>query len=142
MGRGGEYILQGLISQSYRYIGDNVYRFRVLQHMTQEQLAESSHVSGAYISQIERANLHKGITCTAMVQIAKSLKVPVCILMAEEPCQNYLDCLSRAAMRRPTADSEEAPAASQNTLNPMKNTEESSIEEVSGNLIENIPKNF
>lgn len=102
-GTGGD-TLQTLLEQSYRIIGDNVYRFRMLQHMTQEQLAERSHVSGSYISQIERANLHKGITCTAMIQIAESLNVPACILMALEPCQNYLDCLSRAAMHRPAED--------------------------------------
>ena len=94
--------MQTQISQCYKSIGDNVYRFRVLQHMTQEDLAESSRVTGSYISQIERANLHKGITCTAMIQIAKALNVPVCILMAEEPCQNYLECLGHAAMHRPT----------------------------------------
>ncbi|MBR2215041.1 MAG: helix-turn-helix transcriptional regulator [Selenomonadaceae bacterium] len=122
--------MQGLVNQSYRYIGDNVYRFRVLQHMTQEQLAESSQISGAYISQIERANLHKGITCTAMIQIAKSLNVPVCILMAEEPCQNYLDCLSRAAMHRPTANSEEDATDSQDTLEPMKEAEDCPTEDL------------
>ena len=88
--------------QSYRTIGDNVYRFRVLQHMTQEELAESSNVSGPYISQIERANLHKGITCTAMINIARALGVPVCVLMSEKPCQHYLDYLSNAALHRPT----------------------------------------
>ena len=90
------------LEQSYRTIGDNVYRFRVLQHMTQEELAESSNVSGPYISQIERANLHKGITCTAMINIARALGVPVCVLMSENPCQHYLDYLSNAALHRPT----------------------------------------
>ena len=95
--------MQGL-EQSYRTIGDNVYRFRVLQHMTQEELAESSNVSGAYISQIERANLHKGITCTAMINIARALGVPVCVLMSEKPCQHYLDHLSTAALHRQMAE--------------------------------------
>lgn len=90
------------LEKSYRTIGDNVYRFRVLQHMTQEELAESSNVSGPYISQIERANLHKGITCTAMINIARALGVPVCVLMSEKPCQHYLDYLSNAALHRPT----------------------------------------
>ena len=94
------------LEQSYRTIGDNVYRFRVLQHMTQEELAESSNVSGAYISQIERANLHKGITCTAMINIARALGVPVCVLMSEKPCQHYLDYLSSAALHRPTGEPE------------------------------------
>ncbi len=72
--------------------------------MTQEELAESSNVSGAYISQIERANLHKGITCTAMINIARALGVPVCVLMSDKPCQHYLDYLSSAALHRPTGE--------------------------------------
>ena len=121
--------LQTLLEQSYRIIGDNVYRFRMLQHMTQEQLAERSHVSGSYISQIERANLHKGITCTAMIQIAESLNVPACILMALEPCQNYLDCLSRAAMHRPAEDASPE-LGSEEALNKTEATSTSSDRQI------------
>ena len=121
--------MQTLLEKSYRIIGDNVYRFRMLQHMTQEQLAERSHVSGSYISQIERANLHKGITCTAMIQIADSLNVPACILMALEPCQNYLDCLSHAAMHRPTEDAS-SELGSEEALNKTESTGASSDRQI------------
>ena len=47
--------------QMYQTIANNVYRFRVLEHLSQVQLAEKSHVSAAYVSQIEGFRLHKGI---------------------------------------------------------------------------------
>ena len=79
----------------YRIIADNVYRFRVLEHLSQAQLAEKSHVSAAYVSQIEGFRLHKGITCTAMIRIAEALNVPTCVLLAQEPCPKYLQCLQQ-----------------------------------------------
>ena len=86
--------MQDLIDESYRKIGENVHRFRVVQRMTQEMLAEKSKLTVTYISQIERADLYKGITCTAMFQIAEALNVPVCVLLTQKPCQKYLECLS------------------------------------------------
>ena len=79
----------------YRTIADNVYRFRVLEHLSQAQLAEKSHVSAAYVSQIEGFRLHKGITCTTMIKIAEALNVPTCVLLAQEPCPKYLQCLQQ-----------------------------------------------
>ena len=73
----------------YRLIGRNIYKFRVLQHLSQAKLAEMSNVSAAYISQIECARLHKGITCTAVIKIAEALQVPPCVLLAEEICPKY-----------------------------------------------------
>ena len=52
----------------YQKIGENVYRFRVL---------------------------HKGITCTAMINIAEALNVPTCVLLAQEACPKYLECLQQ-----------------------------------------------
>ena len=73
----------------YRLIGRNIYKFRVLQKLSQAKLAERSNVSAAYISQIECARLHKGITCTAIIKIAEALQVPPCVLLAEETCPKY-----------------------------------------------------
>lgn len=87
--------MESLIEKTYKNIGVNVRRFRVIEQITQEKLAAKSKLTGTYISQIERADLHKGMTCTAMIQIAYSLGVPPCILMAEKPCQNYLECLGK-----------------------------------------------
>lgn len=79
----------------YQKIGENIYRFRVLEKLSQAQLAEKSQVSAAYVSQIEGFRLHKGITCTAMINIAEALNVPTCVLLAQEPCSKYLQCLER-----------------------------------------------
>ena len=77
----------------YQAIAENVYRFRVLQGLTQAKLAELSGVSSSYISQIECVRLHKGITCTTIAQIAETLGVPTCVLFAHKPCPEYLECL-------------------------------------------------
>ena len=79
----------------YQKIGQNIHHFRVLNHLSQARLAEKSNVSAAYISQIECARWHKGITCTAVIKIAESLQVPTCILLAEEACPKYLQCFER-----------------------------------------------
>ena len=79
----------------YKIIGQNIYRFRVLEHLSQLKLAEKSNVSAAYISQIECFRLHKGITCTAVIKIAEALQVPTCVLLAEEACPKYLQCFER-----------------------------------------------
>ncbi|MBQ3444587.1 MAG: helix-turn-helix transcriptional regulator [Selenomonadaceae bacterium] len=79
----------------YQTIGRNIYKFRVLKHLSQAKLAERSNVSAAYISQIECARLHKGITCTAIMRIAEALQVPACVLLAEETCPKYLQCLEK-----------------------------------------------
>ena len=79
----------------YRKIGQNIYKFRVLNHLSQARLAEDSNVSAAYISQIECARLHKGITCTVLIKIAEALRVPACILLAEEACPKFSQCMER-----------------------------------------------
>lgn len=90
-------MLNPFAEQMYRIMGSNIYHFRVLEHMSQERLAESSNMSTSYISQIEGFRLHKGVTCTAIIKIAESLHVPPCVLLAEEMCQKYLQCLEQAA---------------------------------------------
>lgn len=90
--------MEALVEKYYERIGNNVYQFRTTKRMTQYELAEESKVSGAYISQIERSDLHKGITCTAIFQIAAALNIAPCVLFADEPCPKYADCLSRIAL--------------------------------------------
>lgn len=87
--------MENLIAKTYKSIGANIRRFRVIEQLTQEKLAAKSKLTGTYISQIERADLYKGMTCTAMIQIAHALEIPPCILMSEKPCQNYLECLGK-----------------------------------------------
>ena len=82
----------------YQTIGRNIHKFRMLKRLSQARLAEQSNVSAAYISQIECSRLHKGITCTAVMKIAEALQVPTCVLLAEEACPKYLQCLERTAL--------------------------------------------
>ena len=87
--------LDKLVESDYKKMGDNVHRFRVLQRMTQDSLAERCLLSAPYISQIERADLYKGVTYQTIIQIAHALGVPACILIAREPCNQYLNCLAK-----------------------------------------------
>ncbi len=80
----------------YKTIGANIYNFRVLERMSQEKLAAKSDISTAYVSQIECFRLHKGVTCTTMIKIAQALDLPLCVLMAETPCQKYMQCIEQA----------------------------------------------
>ena len=84
----------------YKIIGENIYRFRVLEHMSQERLAEKSDISTAYVSQIECFRLHKGVTCTTMIKIAQALDVPLCVLMTETPCPKYIQCFEQLAQAK------------------------------------------
>ena len=83
-------LLDDLAQENYKKMGDNVRRFRILKHMTQDGLAEKCLLSAPYISQIERADLYKGVTYQTILQLAHALGVPACILIARTPCQQYL----------------------------------------------------
>lgn len=85
--------------KSYRRLGENVRNFRMVKRMSQSKLATIAHVSPAYISQIERMDLTKGITCTAIIKIAQALEIPACILMAEKACPDYQKNLSDLAIQ-------------------------------------------
>ncbi|MBQ4404862.1 MAG: helix-turn-helix transcriptional regulator, partial [Selenomonadaceae bacterium] len=37
----------------YKILANNIYKFRVLNNLSQKELAEKSNVSASYISQIE-----------------------------------------------------------------------------------------
>ena len=58
---------------SYKILANNIYKFRVLNNLSQKELAEKSKLSAAYISQIENCRPNKGIA--SIVKIAQALKV-------------------------------------------------------------------
>ena len=91
--------MQDEIIKSYRRLGENVRNFRMVKRMSQSKLATIAHGSPAYISQIERMDLTKGVTCTAIIKIAQALEIPVCILMAEKACPDYQKTLSNFAVQ-------------------------------------------
>ena len=78
----------------YKVLANNLYKFRVLNNLSQKELAEKSNVSTAYISQIENCRPNKGIA--SMIKIAQALQVPPCIFFAEEYCPKYLQCIEQA----------------------------------------------
>ena len=79
---------------SYTTLANNIYKFRVLNNLSQKELAEKSNVSAAYISQIENCRPNKGIL--SVIKIAQALQVPPCILFTEETCPKYYQCLEQA----------------------------------------------
>ncbi len=87
--------MESSIEKMYKTVGNNIYKFRVLEHLSQARLAEKSQVSATYVSQIEGFRLHRGVTCTTMMRIAEALNVPPCVLLAQEPCQKYLQCMEQ-----------------------------------------------
>ena len=78
----------------YKILANNIYKFRVLNNLSQKDLAEKLNVSAVYISQIENCRPNKGIA--SVVKIAQALNVPPCILFAEESCQKYSQYIERA----------------------------------------------
>lgn len=88
-------MLSDFVKAEYATVAQNVYRFRVLQQLSQAKLAEMAGVSSAYISQIECEHLHKGVTLTALTEISEALGVPPCVLFVPEPCPKYLECLGQ-----------------------------------------------
>jgi len=82
--------------RSYKILANNIYKFRVLNNLSQKELAEKSNVSAAYISQIENCRSNKGIS--SVIKIAQALQVPPCILFTEETCPKYLLCLEQAVL--------------------------------------------
>ena len=91
--------MQDEIAQCYRRLGENVRNFRMVKRMSQSKLATIAHVSPAYISQIERMDLTKGITFTTIIRIAQALEIPPCILMTEKACADYQKYLSDLAIQ-------------------------------------------
>ena len=78
----------------YKILANNIYKFRVLNNLSQKELTEKSNVSVAYISQIENSRPNKGIS--SVIKIAQALQVPPCILFIEETCPKYFQYLERA----------------------------------------------
>lgn len=86
--------------ENYKSIGQKIRRFRILQSMTQEKLAESTLLSVAYISKLERADITTGFSCTTAMKIADALGIPVCILLGEKSCPAYLQYIALVEERK------------------------------------------
>lgn len=61
----------------YKQIGLMISYYRKLHGLTQAELAEKLDVATSYIGQIEAPNMHKPISLTTLIRIARALNQPV-----------------------------------------------------------------
>lgn len=60
-------------TELYRTISVNIKHYRELAHLTQNELAEKSHLSLSYITKLEASNCNKSVSLSALHQIARAL---------------------------------------------------------------------
>lgn len=65
----------------YAQLGKRIKEERLKQHLTQEQLAEKTNLSTAYIGQIERAE--RNVSLDTLVYITNSLSVSIDYLLQD-----------------------------------------------------------
>lgn len=63
------------ISTKYNILTKNIKYYRLLNNLTQEQLAERSDLSVSYIKQIELGHIYKNISFGSIAKIASALNV-------------------------------------------------------------------
>ncbi len=59
----------------YKALGQNIREERVNQNLTQKDLADATHVTPAYIGQIERGE--RNVSLDVLIQIANTLNISV-----------------------------------------------------------------
>ena len=69
----------------YEYITliKNIKKYRIMNNLTQEQLAEMTDLSSSYIKQIESQRYFKNITINTLFKIAKALNINVSDLFSQ-----------------------------------------------------------
>jgi len=65
------------IEQEYLTLIKNIKKYRKMNKLTQEQLAEMTDLSSSYIKQIESSSYFKNITLNTLFKIAKALNVEI-----------------------------------------------------------------
>ena len=60
----------------HRQIGLKIAYYRKLKSITQEELAEKTGLSAAYVGHIEAPNINKGISLDTLFDIASALDIP------------------------------------------------------------------
>jgi len=63
------------IEQEYLILIKNIKKYRKINNLTQEELAEKTDLSSSYIKQIESSRDFKNITLNTLFKIAKALNV-------------------------------------------------------------------
>lgn len=85
-----------MFAMRYRKIGAKIVYFRMLQGLTQEQLAEKVGISPSYLSKIEHGAYPKNLSLTTLLLIAEALTIDICELIKEQERWYYEDiyCVS------------------------------------------------
>lgn len=65
------------VEQNYLNLINNIKKYRKLNNLTQEQLAEMADLSSSYIKQIESEKYFKNITLNTLFKISKALDVEI-----------------------------------------------------------------
>ena len=63
------------IEHEYLILIKNIKKYRKINNLTQEELAEKTDLSSSYIKQIESPRYFKNITLNTLFKIAKALNV-------------------------------------------------------------------
>lgn len=67
--------------ESFTYLAKNVKKYRKKLGLSQEKLAEISHISRSYISYIESETDHRSFSLEILFTLAEALQVPVHVLL-------------------------------------------------------------
>lgn len=71
-------------TELYRTISVNIKHYRELAQLTQNELAEKSHLSLSYITKLEAARCNKSISLSALHQIARALNQDITLFFEAE----------------------------------------------------------
>lgn len=72
-----------MFAMRYKKIGVKIVYYRMLQSMSQEQLAEKVGISPSYLSKIENGKYERNLPLNTLMLIARTLEMDVCELIKE-----------------------------------------------------------
>lgn len=64
-------------SERFKTISENIKKYRKLNNMTQNQLAEKVGISFSYLSKIEATNCNKSFSLDVLFDIADALNIDI-----------------------------------------------------------------
>ncbi|CAK7038675.1 helix-turn-helix transcriptional regulator [Phascolarctobacterium sp.] len=72
-----------MFAMRYKKIGARIVYFRMLQGISQEDLADKAGISQSYLSKIEHGAYPKNLPLTTLLLIAVALNIDVCEIIKE-----------------------------------------------------------
>lgn len=73
-----------VVTDQYQTLTNNIQKYRKLNHLTQEALAEKAELSTSYIKQIESKRTFKNISYETLLKLSLALQVPIRDLFDEK----------------------------------------------------------